>query len=230
MESDMLDYVLVENSKTKSYYKKGTCLLHRLDGPACEYANGDKRWYIDGKLYYHIMFDPKKPKEGIKEIRAIDPLKINIILHPKSKGSAREWGVENFLALANQLPNHTYKLFVSGTAEDASHLTELINHPNITSIAGKLSLKEFIAFIARGHVLIAASTGPLHIAAALNIKAIGLFAPMRPIFPTRWKPLGAKVEVLVEQKICRDCRNNLDCACIRNIKVVEVIKAIQHED
>ncbi len=175
--------------------------------------------------YYGIQNIPTLPA-NLESL--IDPLKINIILHPKSKGSAREWGVENFLALANQLPNHTYKLFVSGTTEDASHLTELINHPNITSIAGKLSLKEFIAFIARGHVLIAASTGPLHIAAALNIKAIGLFAPMRPIFPTRWKPLGAKVEVLVEQKICRDCRNNLDCACIRNIKVAQVIKAIQH--
>ena len=35
-----------------------------------------RKWYIDGKLYYHIMIDPKKPKEGIKELRAIDPLKI----------------------------------------------------------------------------------------------------------------------------------------------------------
>jgi hypothetical protein len=35
-----------------------------------------RKWYIDGKLYYHMMIDPKKPKEGIKELRAIDPLKI----------------------------------------------------------------------------------------------------------------------------------------------------------
>lgn len=159
----------------------------------------------------------------------IDPTRINVILHPKSKGSAREWGIDNFTALANQLPNNRYKLFVSGTAEDAGQLSELINHPNITSIAGKLSLKEFIAFIARCQVLIAASTGPLHIAAALNIKAIGLFAPMRPIFPTRWKPLGANVEVLVEKKECNDCRKSASCACIRNLKVIEVIKAIQNE-
>lgn len=35
-----------------------------------------RKWYIDGKVYYHMMVDPKKPKEGIKELRAIDPLKI----------------------------------------------------------------------------------------------------------------------------------------------------------
>ena len=44
-----------------------------------------RRWYIDGKLYYHIMYDVKKPKEGIKEIRAIDPLKIKKIKEVTNK-------------------------------------------------------------------------------------------------------------------------------------------------
>ena len=35
-----------------------------------------KKWYVDGRLYYHVMIDTKNPKEGIKELRAIDPRKI----------------------------------------------------------------------------------------------------------------------------------------------------------
>ena len=35
-----------------------------------------KQWYIDGRLYYHIMVSEKKPREGIKELRAIDPRQI----------------------------------------------------------------------------------------------------------------------------------------------------------
>ena len=35
-----------------------------------------RRWYIDGRLFYHIVIDPKKPKEGIKELRYVDPRKI----------------------------------------------------------------------------------------------------------------------------------------------------------
>jgi len=35
-----------------------------------------RRWYIDGRLYYHVIIDEKNPKEGIKEIRYIDPRKI----------------------------------------------------------------------------------------------------------------------------------------------------------
>ena len=40
-----------------------------------------KRWYIDGKLYYHIILhgdekDEKSVRKGISEIRAVDPVKI----------------------------------------------------------------------------------------------------------------------------------------------------------
>ena len=35
-----------------------------------------RRWYIDGRLYYHVLIDEKNPKEGIKELRYIDPRKI----------------------------------------------------------------------------------------------------------------------------------------------------------
>lgn len=35
-----------------------------------------KRWYIDGRIYYQIIVDENKPKEGIQELRYIDPRKI----------------------------------------------------------------------------------------------------------------------------------------------------------
>ena len=35
-----------------------------------------KRWYIDGRIYFHIIVDESKSKEGIQELRYIDPRKI----------------------------------------------------------------------------------------------------------------------------------------------------------
>ena len=35
-----------------------------------------KRWYIDGRVYYHKIVDASKGKEGIQELRYIDPRKI----------------------------------------------------------------------------------------------------------------------------------------------------------
>ena len=35
-----------------------------------------KRWYIDGRIYYQVIVDEKRPKDGIIELRYIDPRKI----------------------------------------------------------------------------------------------------------------------------------------------------------
>lgn len=35
-----------------------------------------RRWYVDGRLYYHVMIDENDPERGIQELRYIDPRKI----------------------------------------------------------------------------------------------------------------------------------------------------------
>ena len=35
-----------------------------------------KRWYIDGRIYYHVVVNDTNPKDGIQELRYIDPRKI----------------------------------------------------------------------------------------------------------------------------------------------------------
>jgi heptosyltransferase-3 len=158
----------------------------------------------------------------------IDKTKTNIILHPKSKGSAREWGLDNFSNLIKQLDKTKHQIFISGTAQEGELVKDLIaKHTEVINLTGKLSLQQFIAFINHCDVLIAASTGPLHIAAALGKKAIGLFAPMRPIHPGRWKPIGKHANYLVLNKDCSDCRKTMNCHCIREIKIMEVIKLIE---
>jgi hypothetical protein len=44
-----------------------------------------RNWYIDGKLYYLKVIDTKKPQEGIKELRYIDPMKMRYIRQEKKK-------------------------------------------------------------------------------------------------------------------------------------------------
>jgi len=45
-----------------------------------------RNWYVDGRLYYHIMIDTAKPREGIQELRFIDPRKIKKVrVEKKSK-------------------------------------------------------------------------------------------------------------------------------------------------
>jgi hypothetical protein len=51
-----------------------------------------RQWYIDGRLNYHILIDEKNPRNGIQELRPIDPRKIRRIKNVKKEKNPK--GVE----------------------------------------------------------------------------------------------------------------------------------------
>jgi len=45
-------YIWIDIDETKFYYKdKRMNILHRLDGPAVEYTDGHKEWWVDGNKH-----------------------------------------------------------------------------------------------------------------------------------------------------------------------------------
>jgi hypothetical protein len=44
-----------------------------------------RRWYIDGRIYFHKVIDSAKPKQGITDIRYIDPRKIRLVREVKKE-------------------------------------------------------------------------------------------------------------------------------------------------
>jgi hypothetical protein len=58
-----------------------------------------KRWYIDGRMYYHIIVNEKNPKEGIQELRYIDPRKIRKVREVKT-GRDPKTGAQVILSTA----------------------------------------------------------------------------------------------------------------------------------
>jgi len=57
-----------------------------------------RNWYVDGRLYYIKLIDNKKPHEGIKDIRYIDPIKMrHIRQEKKDKSKPRGYRKENDL-------------------------------------------------------------------------------------------------------------------------------------
>jgi len=158
----------------------------------------------------------------------IDADRINVILHPKSKGSAKEWGLDKFAELIEVLPENQFKIFITGTKDEGELIGDALpfNKSNVVSLIGKMNLDELISFIAQSDALVAASTGPLHIAAATGIKAVGLYSPKRPIHPGRWQPVGAKSIALVKDESCPKCLAKEDCNCISDISPSTVMKTL----
>ncbi len=155
----------------------------------------------------------------------LDPNKTNLIIHPKSKGSAREWGLDNFARLLQILPEEKYKVFMTGTEHEGQLSRPALadKFPSLIDVTGKMNLEQLIAFIHQADGLIAASTGPLHIAASLGKWCLGIYPPIRPMHPGRWAPLGPQAHYLVEEKPCEDCRKTQQCACMENI-TAETVK------
>ncbi|MEZ4798919.1 MAG: glycosyltransferase family 9 protein [Flavobacteriales bacterium] len=122
-----------------------------------------------------------------------------IILHPLSKGSAVNWSLKKFEELSQILFENGFEVFVTGTKPEGDKIkknSELLSN-SVTDLTGKLSLKELIYFISQCDGLVAASTGPLHIAAELGINAFGLYTPKRPMHAGRWSPIGSKTKVFI---------------------------------
>ena len=44
-----------------------------------------RRWYVDGRLFYHKVINPENPREGLIELRYIDPRKIRKISETEQK-------------------------------------------------------------------------------------------------------------------------------------------------
>lgn len=145
--------------------------------------------------------------------------KFNLILHPKSKGSAREWGLDNFATLIQMLSKEKFHILITGTEEEHEPLTEFLKKfdQRVVDLIGKLTLDDLISLLQYVDGIVAASTGPLHIAASLGTYALGLYAPLRPIHPGRWAPIGENADFLVLDKACNMCRKTMDCECIRSI-------------
>ncbi|GEO10492.1 glycosyltransferase family 9 protein [Segetibacter aerophilus] len=150
----------------------------------------------------------------------IDNHRYNLILHPKSQGNGREWGLENFIRLIRQLDGDKFKIFVSGVEKERAQLTSIFEAAGdrITDITGLMTLPEFMSFISAADGLVASGTGPIHLAAALGKNAFGIYPPIKPIHPGRWAPLGPKAKAFVVDRSCNDCKGNkMSCHCMEEV-------------
>lgn len=164
---------------------------------------------------------PEPDSSVLAELR---PDRLNIILHPlKVTGAA--WGLENFGKLMRLLDPKRYHVLLTGTQAEAEVYRKAlpIGLPQVTDTGGKLSLTQLMALIGKADALVAASTGPLHIAAAAGIRTIGLFNMKRPLHPGRWAPLGTDAHVLVQDVDCPRCAKGETCDCITRIPPERVL-------
>ena len=84
--------VISENIKNKIRNEFQECLsLLNFDEKGHDIF---KRWYIDGRIYFHKVIDPKSPRTGLTEIRYIDPRKIKKVREITKGRDSKGTGIE----------------------------------------------------------------------------------------------------------------------------------------
>ena len=74
-----------------------------------------RRWYVDGKMYFHKIIDTKNPRHGIIELRYIDPTKIRKVRQIKTKLDKNTSSVEIAERIANYYIYNEKGLVAGGT-------------------------------------------------------------------------------------------------------------------
>lgn len=120
---------------------------------------------------------------------SIDLQKPWLLLHPGVSELKRQYPTAKWIELGKRLvTDFGYQLLLTGSSSEKP-LTDEIQKgigTNAFSIAGLLSLDEFICLIKEALLLIAVNTGPVHIAAATKTPVVVLYAQTNPQH-TPWK-------------------------------------------
>ncbi len=153
-----------------------------------------------------------------------------VVLHPGASAFAafKRWPPTKFRELAARLHARGVAVAVShGPGEEALALEVMQDAPLARAVDGKaLGLLGLAAVCRDADLVVAADTGPLHVAAAAGTRVIALFGPKDPaLYGPRWND-GHRV--LVRDVPCRPCKRR-DCAsplCVLGIAVDDVERAV----
>lgn len=167
----------------------------------------------------------------------IDPTRPLVGIHVGTGDNTpiRRWPLARFAELAEALiEEYGAQVVFTGSPKEAPLVAAVIGAMRAPAIdaSGRLTIPQLAGLIGRCSLFVAAGTGPLHIAAAMRVPAVGLYGPCTP---AHYGPWGEEHTVLYHPLPCSPCLSQHNdeftrCAhgeCLQSITVGEVLDAIR---
>lgn len=158
----------------------------------------------------------------------IDTDKPFVVLHPGSGGSAERWPLNKFLELYARIHKLGVHAVISGSEKERKIIEQEAGSQGISvkSISGDTDLRTLAAALSMATMVVANSTGPLHLAVAVGTSVVGLYPGRRRMSPRRWGPLGERDKVILPTGDECHCPPK-QCTCMEKISADEVADAVQ---
>jgi ADP-heptose:LPS heptosyltransferase len=222
---------VVDHSKTKHELENFMDLLI----PLGLIPVGSKLSFDELQLEYYLSKEDHEFRDNFWIENGLDD-KTVICFHPGcgENGKPREWNIENYIQLGNQLHNFDpgIRIIITGTKleyERCSKLYEGIKDFSVNT-AGSFTLEQTAALVERADLMICSNTGILHISTCVGTKTIGLHGPTNP---EKWGAYSKNAVIVQSDKFCSPCLylgHDYGCSkptCMLHITVDEVYQAVR---
>lgn len=197
--------------------------------------------YLDMVKYLGVNFDrvafpiplsehEKKKVDGILNANGIREETPFVVINPSARWKTKLWKTKRFAALCNAIiERFSCKVVMVGTSynEQNKDIASLTNN-RVIDLTGKTTLKELAYLMRLSAAVITVDSGPMHIAAAVNVPVVALFGPTAP---WRTGPYGEIHTVIRKELPCSPCFSRVcqDMACMEKIEVEDVLKAVEQK-
>lgn len=160
--------------------------------------------------------------------KGISANELIIGIHPGAHYPSQRWSAERFGEVAKQIVEQSLAKVILVGSSDEEGLLEVVKKSvgEEIQIFSCDSIRKFVALLSRCNLLVCNNSGPMHIAAALNVPTVSMIGPT---VTTLWLPYGENNVVINKALPCSPC-NRAICKvheCMESITVDEVFKAVE---
>lgn len=228
-------------SKWSLWKKNNFGLTHNLRQSRILPKVHEFEWNLAPLKFFNIAIEPaelnlssllKTAPLSRSPVIELKPDCFHLIIHPGSLGNAKEWPTSHFISLIQKL-GERFQVILTGSKEERDRFDFNPVLDQVCDLRGKLELNDLIQLISQVDGLVAASTGPLHIASLFGIKTLGLFPKQENLGVEVWGARGDQGENFSSAWICSACKNKLSdlnkklCRCMEGIDVELVVKKMK---
>lgn len=148
------------------------------------------------------------------------------VVIPGARWDTKRWSAEGFAEVMVRLQGAGETVVLAGSPDEAAlcgRIAEMAKAKGVEvmNLAGRTSLAEMVALLARARLVVGNDSGPLHVAVALGRPAVSVYGPTDPRFVG---PYGQLDNVVQHRVDCHPCRRKT-CdhhSCMAGVSVEDV--------
>lgn len=182
-------------------------------------------------LRLKLVLTDEERREGMREIirAGIDPERAWCGIHPGGSSWDKLWPPDGFARIGERLSKrYGMRVAIIFGPDEEGIADEIASQMHIKPVLIQpKSVRKLAAVIAHTPLFICNDSGPMHIAAALDVPTLAIFGPTDHV---RWRPLSKRARVIRQDLGCfpcsaHKCRRGYEC--IKKLPVELVWKEIE---